>query len=109
MLQFCRAMAEPTLSLTTAVILQAIHSGRAYGFEIMDSTGLPSGTVYPALRRLERAEFIRSDGRASEAADALGPQRKYYALTREGVDALAAATERYPAVAHSKLMLTRGR
>jgi DNA-binding PadR family transcriptional regulator len=102
-------MPEPTLSLTTAVILQAIHSGRAYGFEIMDSTGLPSGTVYPALRRLERAEFIRTDGRASNNTETLGPQRKCYVLTREGVAALSAATERYPAVAHSKLMLTRGR
>jgi len=31
-----------------------------YGFSVMEMTGLPSGTVYPAMRRLERDELIRS-------------------------------------------------
>jgi DNA-binding PadR family transcriptional regulator len=102
-------MAEVALSLTTAIILQAIDAGRAYGFEIMDGTGLPSGTVYPALRRLEKAEFIRSDWKTAHGAESLGPPRKYYVLTRAGAGALSAANERYPAVARSKLMLTSGR
>lgn len=101
-------MADVSLSLTSAIILQAIDAGKAYGFEIMDSTGLPSGTVYPALRRLENAEFIQSDWKASNP-ESLGPPRKYYVLTREGVDALAAAADRYPLVARSKLTLTGGR
>ena len=42
------------LSHTAALILQTISQGYCYGFDIMDVTGLPSGTVYPALRRLER-------------------------------------------------------
>src|SRR5438132_628697 len=37
------------LSHTSALILQTISHGYRYGFDIMDVTGLPSGTVYPAL------------------------------------------------------------
>jgi len=48
------------LSHTSAMILQAISSGHIYGYTIMEVTGLPSGTVYPALRRLEGDRLIRS-------------------------------------------------
>ena len=51
---------ETKLSHTAAMILQAIHAGYVYGFSVMEMTGLPSGTVYPAMRRLERDELIRS-------------------------------------------------
>jgi hypothetical protein len=47
---------ELKLSHTAAMILQAIEAGFVYGFSIMEMTGLPSGTVYPAMRRLERVE-----------------------------------------------------
>jgi len=49
-------------SHTSALILQTISQGYRYGFDIMDVTGLPSGTVYPALRRLERDQLIQSKG-----------------------------------------------
>ena len=52
------------LSHTSALILQTISQGYCYGFDIMDVTGLPSGTVYPALRRLERERLIRPSGKA---------------------------------------------
>ena len=52
--------AEAKLSHTAAMILQAISRRLLYGFSIMEMTGLPSGTVYPAMRRLERDELIRS-------------------------------------------------
>ena len=48
---------EPSLSHTAAMILQAIHAGRISGFGVMEVTGLPSGTVYPAMRRLERDDL----------------------------------------------------
>ncbi len=51
---------ETKLSHTAAMILQAIGAGHGYGFSVMEMTGLPSGTVYPALRRLERDDLIRS-------------------------------------------------
>jgi PadR family transcriptional regulator, regulatory protein PadR len=89
--------AEPKLSHTAAMILQAIHAGYIYGFSVMEMTGLPSGTVYPAMRRLERDELIRSQWEKQSIADAdQRPARKYYKLTRAGKATLEASQRRYP-------------
>jgi len=88
---------EARLSHTAAIILQAIHAGQIYGFSIMEMTGLPSGTVYPALRRLERDELIASKWEQQAIADAeQRPPRKYYRLTRTGKATLDAVYKRYP-------------
>jgi PadR family transcriptional regulator, regulatory protein PadR len=93
-------MPGPKLSHTAALILQAIHTGDGYGFSVMDTTGLPSGTVYPAMRRLERDGLISSQWeRQSIAASEQRPTRKYYKLTRSGRGALEASRERYPLIA----------
>ena|SRR5258705_4503943 len=88
---------EPKLSHTAAMILQAIHAGYGYGFSVMEVTGLPSGTVYPALRRLEQSDLVRSQWERQSAADAeLRPSRKNYKLTRSGRATLDASQKRYP-------------
>jgi PadR family transcriptional regulator PadR len=88
---------EPKLSHSAAMILQAISAGHVYGFSVMEMTGLPSGTVYPAMRRLERDDLIRSQWEAQSIADAeQRPQRKYYKLTRAGKSTLEASHKRYP-------------
>ena len=88
------------LTHTSAMILQAIATGHIYGYTVMEVTGLPSGTVYPALRRLERDQLIRSQWeRQSIAAAALRPPRKYYKLTRSGEVTLEASRKRYPLLA----------
>jgi PadR family transcriptional regulator, regulatory protein PadR len=85
------------LTHTTAMILQAVAAGYIYGYTVMEATGLPSGTVYPALRRLERDQLIRSYWERQYVADkALRPARKYYKLTRSGEGALDASRQRYP-------------
>ena len=77
--------AEPKLTHTATMILQAIDTGYIYGFSVMEVTGLPSGTVYPAMRRLERDDLIRSSWEKQKVADAeQRPPRKYYKLTRAG-------------------------
>src|SRR5215475_7434336 len=96
-----RMMTEAAkLSHTAALVLQAIGSGEGYGFSVMEMTGLPSGTVYPALRRLERDGLIRSQWERQAIADAgQRPPRKYYRLTRSGRTALEASQKRYPLLA----------
>jgi DNA-binding PadR family transcriptional regulator len=90
----------PKLSHTAAMILQAIQAGYEYGFSVMEVTGLPSGTVYPAVRRLERDDLIRSQWERQSTADAeLRPPRKYYKLTRSGRTTLEATQKRYPLLA----------
>lgn len=89
--------AEAKLSHTAAIILQAVEAGHVYGFNVMEATGLPSGTVYPALRRLERGGLIRSQWESQAVADAgQRPPRKYYRITRTGEDTLRASQKRYP-------------
>jgi PadR family transcriptional regulator PadR len=84
------------LSYTAAVVLQTIHAGYSYGFDIMEVAGLPSGTVYPALRRLEQQQLIKSKWETESTAFAdQRPARKYYQLTQLGKDALAKARQRY--------------
>jgi PadR family transcriptional regulator, regulatory protein PadR len=91
---------ELKLSHTAAIILQAIHAGQVYGFSVMEMTGLASGTVYPAMRRLERDGLIRSHWESQAIADAeLRPPRKYYKLTRSGKATLDASLKRYPLLA----------
>lgn len=85
------------LSHTAAMVLQAIDAGFVYGFGIMEMTGLPSGTVYPAMRRLERDKLICSRWERQAIADAeQRPPRKYYKLTTAGADALQTSRNRYP-------------
>jgi PadR family transcriptional regulator PadR len=89
--------AEVKLSHTAAMILQAISAGYGYGFSVMEITGLPSGTVYPAMRRLERDRLILSQWEKQSLADAeQRPPRKYYKLTRQGRATLEASRRRYP-------------
>ena len=89
-------MAKPYLSYTMALILQALDHGYRYGFDIMTITGLASGTVYPALRRLEDAGFVASKWESSSVAQAeQRPSRKYYEVTKAGRTALAEARERF--------------
>lgn len=89
--------AEAKISHTAAMILQAIHAGHVYGFSVMEKTGLPSGTVYPAMRRLERDGLIAAKWEQQSIADAeQRPPRRYYRLTSGGRATLNAAQKRYP-------------
>jgi len=91
---------ELKLSHTAAIILQAIQAGHVYGYSVMEMSGFPSGTVYPALRRLERDGLIRSQWETQTPVDAaLRPPRKYYKLTRSGKATLDASHKRYPLLA----------
>ncbi len=91
---------SPRLSHSAALILKALSLGYCFGFDVMEMTGLPSGTVYPALRRLERDKLVESKWEPEEEAAAnQRPARRYYEVTREGKAAALAATERYPLLA----------
>ena len=88
-------MARVRMTQVTALILHAVGAGHRYGFDIMDATGLASGSVYPALRRLEEAHLLRGRWEDAPAAHRGGrPQRRFYELTSAGEAALAEATEK---------------
>jgi PadR family transcriptional regulator PadR len=87
------------LTYPTALVLHALLQGHPHGFDIMDATGLPSGTVYPILRRLEAEGCVRSHWeREGEARKEQRPPRRYYALTTHGRDVAQEAATRYRAL-----------
>ena len=89
-------MKKNYLSLTMALTLQAVENGYGYGFDIMAVTGLASGTVYPALRRLEDADYVASKWEKQSIAQAeQRPPRKYYEITKPGRAALSEAREKF--------------
>ena len=85
------------LSHSASLILKSIDCGYYYGFDIMEAIGLPSGTVYPALRRLERDGLIAAKWENEKiAATEQRPPRRYYRTTKTGKDALRLLSQRYP-------------
>lgn len=88
-----------TMTYQTALVLEALAAGRHHGFDIMDATDLPSGTIYPILRRLDDEGLVRSRWeRETVARKEQRPQRRYYELTTAGEAKLADARARYRAL-----------
>jgi DNA-binding PadR family transcriptional regulator len=88
------------MTYATAMVLYALDRGSRHGFDIIDATGLRSGTVYPLLRRFEDARLVRSKWEPVHIARAENrPPRKYYELTEAAKPMLRFATQRFPAPA----------
>jgi PadR family transcriptional regulator PadR len=87
------------LSFAAVSVLHAVGTGVAYGFDVIDATQLPSGTVYPALGRLERDGLVTSSWEdASIAQEEKRPPRRYYRITARGVRLLNEEVGRYRAL-----------
>ncbi|HMJ09993.1 MAG TPA: PadR family transcriptional regulator [Polyangiaceae bacterium] len=85
------------LSLAKLALLQALTTGPGFGLELIDrvrdrtdgTIKLHQGSVYPALRSLERDGFVTSY--TGETNDARGGRpRIYYRITAEGARAAKA-------------------
>jgi DNA-binding PadR family transcriptional regulator len=88
------------LGATTVQILIAVQDGHRFGLDMMEATGLPSGTVYPTLARLEARAYLESEWEdEASARDACRPRRRYYRVTAEGALALREALDRLGMIA----------
>ncbi len=88
------------MTYQTALVLEALAAGRHHGWDIMDATDLPSGTVYPILRRIEEDGLVRAKcEREGAARREQRPPRRYYELTAAGHDRLAETRTRFRAMA----------
>jgi PadR family transcriptional regulator PadR len=87
------------ISFTTVTVLHAVAAGSGYGFDVIDTTGLPSGTVYPALARLERDGMVRSAWEdVGVAREHKRPPRRYYRVTAQGSRVLHGELAKYRAL-----------
>lgn len=81
-----------------ALVLAVVEHEPLHGYAIMEalrerSQGMldvPTGTLYPALRRLERAGYLRSDW-----STVSGRKRRTYRLTPAGRRTLAAERQEW--------------
>lgn len=84
----------------TIMVLHALARGHRYGFDILEQTGLTSGTVYPALERLERLGLAESRWEDARVAhEEKRPPRRYFTITGKGKAELIEALHRYKALA----------
>lgn len=75
------------------VIRELSQSPRLCGIDIRNRTGVPSGTLYPILYRLEERGGVKSTWEVGDPVKLGRPLRRFYRLTKAG-KALAAEIER---------------
>ncbi|MGW6688715.1 PadR family transcriptional regulator [Streptomyces sp. NPDC054961] len=87
-------MGEPRITMATREVLSAFLAKPAeehYGLQIADAAGLPGGTIYPILIRLEQCGWLESRWEDIDPQQEGRPQRRYYRLSERGAQAAAAA------------------
>lgn len=78
-------------------VLALLAHHEHYGFELVqqlsrtDGLLVSEGTIYPLLSRLRRDGLVETEWRESTS----GPPRKYYRLTRDGIEALSRYREQW--------------
>lgn len=76
---------QPQLTPQTMKVLGAVYdSPSASGADICRMTGMPSGTVYPILVRLEDAGWLGSTWEAGDPAVLGRPRKRFYHITADG-------------------------
>jgi DNA-binding PadR family transcriptional regulator len=88
----------PRMTLQTQLVLRAMLAEPAaerYGLQLCAETGLPSGTIYPIVARLEQVGWVDSHWEDPGEHVAEGrPRRRYYRLTDDGAALARAALAR---------------
>ncbi|MEV0294456.1 helix-turn-helix transcriptional regulator [Nocardia sp. NPDC050710] len=75
------------ITLQTLQVLQALLDRPAdehYGLKISENSGLPTGSIYPILTRLETAGWVSSDWEDIDESAEGRRRRRYYRLTDPG-------------------------
>jgi DNA-binding PadR family transcriptional regulator len=82
------------MTMQTQLVLRLLLVDPArewYGLELGQESGLPSGTYHPILGRLKTAGWLESRWEEVDAHAEKRPRRRYYRLTRDGIDGARAA------------------
>ena len=84
---------------TSLILLQLLNERDMYGYELVkalehrsdNGLSVKEGTLYPALHKLEKQEYIECYWLEQEK----GPARKYYRITEPGKEMLAEKTREW--------------
>ena len=82
-------MTTQTLAVLAAIMEDPTRPW--YGLELARVAKLKSGTIYPALARLERAGWLGSFWEDIDPSEAGRPRRRLYEITGAGREGTAAA------------------
>jgi len=78
------------MTLQVQLVLRALLADPAaerYGLQLCEETGLPSGTIYPIVARLEQFGWVESNWEDPGRHVSEGrPRRRYYRLTTDGAE-----------------------
>jgi len=81
-------MKAPRLTLQTQLVLGIFLDDplrERYGLELAELVGLPTGTIYPILARLEQIGWVTSEWEDPAVHEAAGrPRRRFYRVTGDG-------------------------
>jgi PadR family transcriptional regulator, regulatory protein PadR len=87
---------EPRMTLQTLLVLKLLRDAPpegCYGLEISKGTGLPTGSIYPILARLEQAGWLVSAWEDIDEVSEGRRRRRYYRLTTAGAERAKATLE----------------
>ncbi|WP_147534611.1 PadR family transcriptional regulator [Bacillus marasmi] len=84
---------------TSLILLQLLNERDMYGYELVkelehrseNGLSVKEGTLYPALHKLEKQEYIECYWQEQEK----GPARKYYRITAAGKELLNEKTKEW--------------
>lgn len=84
---------------TSLILLQLLNERDMYGYELVkeleqrsdNGMSVKEGTLYPALHKLEKQEYIE----CYWLPQSKGPARKYYRITEPGKEMLAEKTQEW--------------
>jgi PadR family transcriptional regulator PadR len=85
---------DPRLSHAALKVLRVFLSRpqeQVSGSDILKLTGMLSGTVYPILLRLERANWLDSEWEQLDPSEAGRPRKRLYRLSANGYNKANAA------------------
>ena len=78
---------RPTLQVLKVLRLLLDHPTAAhYGLDLSKQAGLPTGTIYPILTRLEQAGWVISAWEDNDPSQVGRPRRRLYWLTQGGAE-----------------------
>ena len=102
---------EQLLGTIDLLVLKTLSRGPMHGYGMVqriqqvseDEPRVEEGSLYPALHRMEQAEWISAEWKESET----GRRAKYYRLTPKGRKRLAAEQENWSRVAQAVAKVLR--
>lgn len=79
--------------VSVAVALLSAPDDKHWGYDLSRQTGVRSGVLYPILGRLLDRGWLEDGWEEAESLKGKRPPRRYYTVTKEGLEELGAISQ----------------